>query len=829
MRAKAFIFLILVIIFTAPFKQIIGQDEPKKQDTTIISKPHPIPIESINYEIEKVHKRITRMQYELEPNPAITNIDTLLFVYSDFLKKEAEEFKKFNPNNLSTYFLESTYRSWEGFNIKLDEMRSIISNHLKTIQNDIAELTNMNKLWRLTLDKEKNRNIPEELAQRIANIIIEANESKNKFENKRLYLFKLEDKITELISFNNDIIEDVKRHQQLKRDNLFVGVSPPLWKVTLSKSDINNPKHRLSSAWHENAKNMMNYLHTIKLGSLFLTILIITLIFLLLRWKYTSLGLDDSESGHKGIMRILDDNPFIALGSIILVTYHLFFPFQPLVFSNLLTLLLLINMRFILSSFIDPEDKKIIVKLIILLIVNNLEIFFWYFGNLSRYYLLFEELIGIALLYKYTKPSYWKNFKKLSDFKKFARILAYFVVAFYSIALIANIFGFQNVVVLFSRVAIHVPEFTIVLLGVSKITKAVVRALIEIGESYNLSGMVKYWGIIEKRSMQIISTLIIGYWVFSLAVSFDIARPIMDWLLEFNNQKRTIGTITISIGQLLTFVFILLIIYGFSVFFKTIVEGELLSRTKLSRGVSAAISVTIRYFVITLGIIFALSAAGIDLGRFSLIAGALGVGIGFGLQNIVSNFISGLILIYERPIQAGDTIEVEDLIGKVKSIGVRASNVVTYDGAEVVVPNGNLISNQLINWTLSDNKRRVEIKVGVAYGADPNIVLKLLKQVAMRNEDVIKDPEPRALFDEFGDSSLNFRLLYWVPFESGVGTKSDISIGIYNILAENDIQIPFPQIDVHMIEKESKTELDKNYSEEKTDDSEKDKGEDTMV
>ncbi len=469
--------------------------------------------------------------------------------------------------------------------------------------------------------------------------------------------------------------------------------------------------------------------------------------------------------------------------------------------------------------------------MIILLFINNLEILFWYFGNLARYFLLFEELIGIILLYEYLKPSYWKSFKNLSDFKKFARVLAYFVVAFYVMALIANMFGFQNTVVLFSRVASHVPEFTVVLYGISKITKAVVKASIQIGKSYNLPGMEKYWGIVETRAMQIINIIIVGYWIFSLTVSFDVARPMMDWLVDFNEKERTIGTITISIGQVFTFIIILLTVYAFSVFFKTIVEGELLSRTKLSRGVSAAISVTIRYFVITLGIIFALSAAGIELSKFSLIAGALGVGIGFGLQNIVSNFISGLILVYERPIQAGDTIEVESLLGKVKKIGIRASNVVTYDGAEVVVPNSNLISNQLINWTLSDNKRRVEIKVGVAYGADPNIVLKLLKKVALDNEDVLKEPEPRALFDEFGDSSLNFRLLYWVPFESGIGTKSDVSIGIYNILAENNIQIPFPQVDVHMIEKET-DEDDKDIPKLENNDTktiDKPKDEDTMA
>ncbi len=822
--------LLYILLFTAlSLPAVYSQNDREQGDTTATSNSLAIPVENINYEIEKVHKQITRMEYDLETTSEVADIDSILRGYSVFLKKEGEEFRKFNPNNLSTYFLESTYRSWEGFTNKLTGMRNIISGHLKTVQSNLSELQKIIKQWKLTLAKETNRYLPGDLFKRISEVIETAQETTRKFEKKRLYLLKIEDEITDLITYNNTIIEDVQRHQQLKRDNLFVDVSPPIWKVTLNESDIDNPKHRLGKAWHENAKNMMNYLHTVKIGSLILTILLVTVIFFILRWKYTSLGLDDSEKGHKGIMRILDDNLFVTLGSIILVTYHLLFPFQPLVFSNLLTLLLLINMRFILSSFIDPEDKKIIVKLIILLIINNLEIFFWYFGNLSRYYLLFEEVLGITLLYKYLKPSYWKSFKNFSDFKKFARILAYFVAGFYVLALIANLLGFLNVVVLFSRVASHVPEFTIVLFGISKITKAVVKASIQIGKSYDLPGMEKYWDIVEKRAMQIINVLIVGYWLFSLTVSFDVARPIMDWLVEFNSTERTIGTLTISIGQLLTFIIILFFVYLFSLFFKTIVEGELLSRTKLSRGVSAAISVTIRYFVITLGIIFALSSAGIELGKFSLIAGALGVGIGFGLQNIVSNFISGLILVYERPIQAGDTIEVESLLGKVKKIGIRASNVVTYDGAEVVVPNSNLISNQLINWTLSDNKRRVEIKVGVAYGADPNLVLKLLKKVALDNEDILKEPEPRALFDEFGDSSLNFRLLYWVPFESGIGTKSDISIGIYNILAENDIQIPFPQVDVHMIEKENTNPETKRREKKDNETNQSHKGNDTMA
>jgi len=249
--------------------------------------------------------------------------------------------------------------------------------------------------------------------------------------------------------------------------------------------------------------------------------------------------------------------------------------------------------------------------------------------------------------------------------------------------------------------------------------------------------------------------------------TMEIYRPVMNWLRSFLEHEWEIGTLQISIGGVLSLILILAITFGISSFIKIIIEDEILVHTKLPKGVPAAISVTIRYFIITLGVLMALGAAGIDLGKFGLLAGALGVGIGFGLQNIVNNFISGLILVYERPVNVGDTIEVENLMGTVNRIGIRSSNVRTYDGAEVVVPNGNLISNQLINWTLSDNKRRVELKVGTAYGTDPNVVL---------------------------------------PFEMGIGAKSDIAIGVYNIFEENNIEIPFPQVDLH-VKKEDENQV----------------------
>jgi small-conductance mechanosensitive channel len=212
-----------------------------------------------------------------------------------------------------------------------------------------------------------------------------------------------------------------------------------------------------------------------------------------------------------------------------------------------------------------------------------------------------------------------------------------------------------------------------------------------------------------------------------------------------------------------------------------------------------ALSTGLNYAVLLVGFLLAVAATGADLGKFSLLAGALGVGIGFGLQNIVNNFISGLILIAERPVMPGDTVELSGMIGEVKRIGARSSTIRTWQGAEVIVPNANLISNEVTNWTLSDRQRRIEIAVGVAYGSPVDRVMQLLRDVGGAHPDILDQPEPNSLFMGFGDSSLDFELRVWTKnFESWYRIRSDLTVAIEKALNEAGIVIPFPQRDLHL-------------------------------
>ena len=239
-----------------------------------------------------------------------------------------------------------------------------------------------------------------------------------------------------------------------------------------------------------------------------------------------------------------------------------------------------------------------------------------------------------------------------------------------------------------------------------------------------------------------------------------------------------------------------------------VLDEDVLPNAGLARGVPYALSQSVRYVVLLLGFLLAISAAGLDVTRVALLVGALGVGIGIGLQDVVNNFVSGFVLLFERPVQKGDTVQVEDVLGEVKRIGMRSSTVRMWTGAEVILPNSHLISEAVINWTLSDRMRRIEISIGVAYGTDPERVQDLLLEVAAAHPDLLEDPKPIALFLAHGESSLDFELRVWTGnLATWVELKSELTVAVNRALREAGIRIPFPQRDLHLRSVDSQIQI----------------------
>jgi small-conductance mechanosensitive channel len=272
----------------------------------------------------------------------------------------------------------------------------------------------------------------------------------------------------------------------------------------------------------------------------------------------------------------------------------------------------------------------------------------------------------------------------------------------------------------------------------------------------------------------------------------EIGRIIQYPLLYINQRPITLTSIVVGIIILLIFVF-------FSKALRKIIKTRVFPKYALDDGVQLAILRVAHYLLVGLGIIIAVQSIGLDLTSLAVVFGLLSVGIGFGLQNVVSNFISGLIILFERPIKIGDRITIGDVLGDVMNISLRATLIRTIDNISIIVPNSEFIASRVINWSHRDPRIRVHIAVGVAYGSDVPLVIKSLLEVAENHFEVLKDPPPKVWFNEFGNSSLNFELLVWIPDpKKRFEIISELNKGIDDIFRKNKIQIPFPQRDLHI-------------------------------
>ncbi len=300
------------------------------------------------------------------------------------------------------------------------------------------------------------------------------------------------------------------------------------------------------------------------------------------------------------------------------------------------------------------------------------------------------------------------------------------------------------------------------------------------------------------------------------AIAFLLGTAIglaMIWGIRADQLKKALRVflVRIPIGEeglsLLNMVAAVLIIMVFVKLSRTM--GRLLShrifpRIEWDEGLENTITKLVRYALVIIGLLIAADMVGFDMSNVAIVAGAMGVGIGFGLQNVVNNFVSGIILLFERPLKEGDVIELGGVWGEVSRIRIRSTIVRMFDRSELIVPNADLISNTVTNWTHSDRHFRLILQVSVAYGSDVNLVKKLLLEMAEADKRVLLDPSPQVIFYEFGASSLDFKFRLWIgAFEDRHRVRSDINFAIDAAFREHGIEIPFPQRDLNLRDSEA--------------------------
>ena len=341
--------------------------------------------------------------------------------------------------------------------------------------------------------------------------------------------------------------------------------------------------------------------------------------------------------------------------------------------------------------------------------------------------------------------------------------------------------------------------FGLAILAAVQVAKGLVGLMLRSRPLGLLASVVQARAVLERRLVRVLRWLGVLAWIAATLNALTLLPGVSSAVRTALTTQWGWGAIRLSLGDLIVFALTIWVSFMLSAAVRLLLAEDVFPRVRLARGMPLALSLVIQYVLIFGGFTLALAALGVDLTKLTILAGAFGVGVGLGLQSLVNNFASGLILLFERPIHVGDVVQLTGVSGEVRHIGARATLVRTADGAEVFVPNSQLITQALTNWTYSDLRRRIVIPVKVAYGAAPQRVTELLTGVATKHPQVIDQPPPGAVFLGFGENSLDFELRAWTDrFGDAEAIQSQLADSVYTVLTEARIDLPVPRRDVRM-------------------------------
>jgi small-conductance mechanosensitive channel len=555
---------------------------------------------------------------------------------------------------------------------------------------------------------------------------------------------------------------------------------------------------KLRNAFNAQKNDAYEYIQLYKVNVI-LAIVVLVLImvsFYFLRYRILKKEIEDPKHQENAILRLFS-KPFFPGLLIGLYTSFILLPEKPYIIEDLIFLMALIPFTLVLMYILRGRKRYLVILMTFILALTEFSQIGFDIEVFSRSFMLLITVLSLILLIVILR-SKWDNLSDQPKMKGAFRVLAKTSLIILIVCLVGNIIGNYTLtsILLFGILSTVFTGISLYLVYLIILGLIIAVFNSQWGQSYRI--IKKYNNDIVKRIRRIVVFVLVLFFVIELLRNFKIFSSLYESIETFLITPFNLGNFSFTVNDILLFILILVITNWISRFVQFVLQEQVLFKSKKQKDLSVSISSMVKFTIVTVGFFIAALASGFPLDKITLLISAFGVGIGFGLQSIFNNIVSGIILVFERPLQVGDTIEVGQLLGVVKSIGIRASTIRTFDGSEVIVPNGNLVSNELINWTLSDSQRRMIIKVGVAYGTDPNEVIKILMGVAKKNKELLEKPAPYVLFKEFGDSALGFELRCYTESDDWLFILSDLHVKVNDAINEAGIVIPFPQRDLHI-------------------------------
>ncbi len=682
---------------------------------------------------------------------------------------------------------------------QLDELMGRLSASAGELEKQMLLLEVNRRRWALTLEQGKTDVTLEARAERIESAMQRIDEVRKELQEGLVFVLEAQDELSELKTDLNEIHTKVREQKIALGETLFKKDVPGFFK------DLANLEKRPILATHleEFINSFRTDLVLLKSGyrrSMIISlVLFVALLFFAIRFKQNHASLiAEKKLEVTRLHLVFIDNPLASVLFFLTLMIRFLIPDLPPTFFAINLFLLMIPMLILIIKFFGTSLRNWILALVILTTLTLIYELAYHPGVLLRLLLLGLCFAGIWLFAWIYRKRPFDPYIKTGFINRSFRVLIAVFLAMQVLSIIANLAGTFRLAEFFALVPLQITITAIAIQLASKLSDTVLYLVLASNYLQKLNVIRDEFRVILQKATWLVDFFLLLVFVSLALKILNVGDAFNEWGRGVLSDGMKIGAVEITLGSIAIFIFVIWLSIMISRMISRILEKDVFTRVQAAKGVPATITLMLKIVLISAGFFLAAAASGMQLTNLSIVLGAFSVGIGFGLQNIFNNMVSGLILSFERPIKVGDVVQVGALMGTVKSIGLRSSTVKSFDGSEVIVPNGNLISNELINWTLSDSNRRMDIRAGVAYGTDPEKVLAIMLEIAREHPRVDQDPAPRALFIEFGDSSLNFRLLAWTNLEYRLETESEINVLINRKLAEAGIEIPFPQRDLHI-------------------------------
>ena len=750
---------------------------------------------------QETRRSLQRAQPLLRSDSSITRIARVID------REEVEMMRLTHPtqlaqiDRLSQRELADSRQEWRRYRERYQDWQEPLGARATALEESRAELVQLRRTWRDLRDAADAVGGADARRERINSSLDAVREAAVALETSREEVVRLEDRVSELLITTDDVSDRIRDALSAYRERLFVRDRTPLWRG-LDQDLLQEGDESWSTRVQAQGALLLE-----QASSMFRLVLLFALLaalMMLVSYRKGQLLADSasgsaSEGDELSVARGIVSRPIAAALVMTLFVSPVVVSHAPVLFGDAVAIVVLLPLTWLITPLLAPSVRSLLFFLVVLVVTDRVEGTMSDGSAMRRLLVTAEALVSALVLGVWLK----RNMKTVGPAANWTRALAASGAIVFLGGFVANVLGYAFLSTVLVRGAVFSLNAALLLATTVVIADTLVTIGLRSETAKRLNGVRLFGPLIGERTRKLFALAALMSWCVLALAGFGLATPFESWLSDALEHQYAFGSLEVSLGDLVASIGVLVAAWAFMRVLLFVLDLDVLPRLKLEPGVDGAISGLTRYIVMGTGILLSLAVLGIDASQIALIAGALGVGVGFGLQGIVANFIAGLVLMLERPVRLGDRIEVGQLIGRVQRIGLRSSTVLGEDGAEVIVPNETLIGREVVNWTLSDRRRRVLLAVGVAYETDPQFALKVIEGAVASVQSVLREtagaPDPVVHFTGFGASSLDFAIKFWTAeAEAENRVKSEVGLAVYAALTEAGIQIPFPQQDLYV-------------------------------